>query len=148
MCLEFNFLALHFSVAIGEKNLHMSLKLNVHLEWHDHRLTFVNLRDSWIHNMVPYGDTANFWTPPIIFGNTYRREQLHNRNSSIMVVLKRGIGVASPRKNPHEAKLYKGSENPFRLSNIVSNQFDCSFAMYLFPFDNQTCFVMVSLIHT
>ena len=56
--------------------------------------------------------------------------------------------LSSPRKNPHEAKLYKGSENPFRLSNIVSNQFDCSFAMYLFPFDNQTCFVMVSLIHT
>ena len=56
--------------------------------------------------------------------------------------------LPSPRKNPHEARLYKGSENPFRLSNIVSNQFDCSFAMYLFPFDNQTCFVMVSLIHT
>ena len=41
-----------FSVDVSEKNLLITLKLDIHLVWLEHRLNFLNLRTNSIQNII------------------------------------------------------------------------------------------------
>ena len=135
----------HIAVDVSEMNLEITLKLNIHLVWQEHRLAYLNLQEESIQNLISDDVASTIWTPPLILANTYERTPLTYSELSSLVVVKNGSGKTSPLEYIHESKIFKGSQNPLKLSNLVSSPFDCNFSMFMFPFDNQTCFVQVSV---
>ena len=131
------------SVKVSEKHLYITLKLNIHMVWMEHRLAYLNLRDKSIQNLIRDNVASTLWTPPLILANTYLRTVMTYTNLSSLVVVKKGSGKVSSLDHIDESQIYGGSNNPLQLSNRVSSQFDCLFSMFMFPFDNQTCFVQV-----
>ena len=158
----------------------ITLKLDIHLVWLEHRLNFLNLRTNSIQNIIKsktapkvcqrnssflkisklstmllilqnsirrcsakYVVLLQLWVPPLILANTYDRMAMRYSNSSTLVVLKEGNGTTASKYHVHESRFFKGSENPFQLSNMVSAEYSCDFVMKMFPFDNQTCYVEV-----
>ena len=49
----------------------------------------------------------------------------------------------SNRRNLHEALVYEGNENPLVFSEILDESLSCDFELTYYPFDTQTCSVIL-----
>jgi hypothetical protein len=45
-----------------------------------------------------------------------------------------------------EKYLYSGSENPFIFTRTYEIKFNCHFDLHDYPFDLQTCYILVNII--
>ena len=55
---------------INELDLSLKMRVQITMEWFDHRLTFRNLRDGQDENIVPQEEVSKLWLPYLIFSDS------------------------------------------------------------------------------
>ena len=111
----------------------ITVAFEMSLTWRDPRLQFSHLRISDLEigrvfgtsNLVPTQDNSSeeyaIWTPTILLFNTrtmLSTSRIESDESSIVNVIRRGIGVFNSKENLDMVELFSGSENPLTKVSI------------------------------
>ena len=69
----------------------------------------------------------------------------YQSESSFLMLTKNGHWKEAPLHQMDEARIFNPNETDILMQTVHLLKFKCSFDMYFFPFDHQTCFVTVSV---
>ena len=130
--------------------MYFSLKFNIWLKWKDIRLTFQNLRETTFQNEVSAKKIENLWKPRLKYVNSQSKETekqilQYNQLSSAIMLSRKGPFTAAPLSQWDEARVYNSSETDLWVVSSHYLDFKCQFDLTYFPFDNQKCYITVSM---
>ena len=130
--------------------MYFSLKFLVRLKWVDDRLVYQNLNMDHLQNSVPWQMAhSELWTPVLIFDNhnerNPERHTLEHTSATSTLIYTNGRCHEADPSQLEEAKMYHSNETKLSMQTLHFLKFHCDFDMTDFPFDQQTCFVKVSL---
>ena len=111
----------------------VQLKFSLRMTWVDARLDFYNIKLDETMNVISLEELNRIWLPVIIFHNTERGQRTINDEESFATISRTGIGSGSDSSIEHRRH---------RLYNI---EFFCDYDMRWYPFDSQTCFMVMKL---
>jgi hypothetical protein len=126
-------------ITITELNFEYRVRVKVTMEWFDDRITFRNLRDSDVRNLILKEDHNDLWLPILYFDNSNEGLTTIYDMEAFLVVRKMTSGQRNDYSNLHEDFLYPGDKNPLSLSRYYSITLHCLFHLSMFPFDKQRC---------
>ena len=129
---------------IKEIDMRFSALLKIDLDWVDTRLTWMNLYKSKRLNILSGHESSMIWTPKIVFYNTEKGKTTKPDNRS-MITIDRISPYELDESDLHETTYFAGSENPITYSRIYSLDFKCSFELHRYPFDTQTCDIVMAV---
>ena len=125
--------------------MYFSLKFNIWLGWSDNRLEYHNLNKHYHENAISREFARSLWKPEIVFENNLERQTLrYNPMSSLLMLARNGHWSETTLSQLEEARIYNSNETIILMQTIHLLKFKCSFEMFYFPFDHQTCVVQVS----
>ena len=127
---------------INEVDGRLTVQLEVSLSWHDARLTMYNLKSQDILNTLTVGARESLWIPDVVFSNTQDKMETVNDKKAYMTISRRGGFKREPSTTVENAFVYRGEDNPLRISRVYSSEFLCEFDMSVYPFDSQECQVV------
>ena len=84
------------------------------------------------------------WTPKVVFINTENYETTKPDNRS---TIDKKSNYEVDESDLHEIAYFSGSENPITYSRIFSLDFQCQFELERFPFDTQTCDIVMGVTY-
>ena len=145
-----NILASPINISIGllgitkikEMQMSCAIKFNLSLTWLDSRLRWMNLLNNTWFNILNTTEISKIWIPNLVFKNTADELKTIADNNSIILVKKHG----SHRKENldfFETAYFEGSENPIIFSKNYNQDFICNFDLHKYPFDIQTCLIVI-----
>ena len=123
----------------------VQLKFSLRMTWVDARLDFYNIKLDETMNVVSLEELNRIWLPVIIFHNTERGQRTINDEESFATISRTGIGSGSDSSISEDIDIYKGSENKISMSRLYNIEFFCDYDMRWYPFDSQTCFMVMKL---
>ena len=123
----------------------LQLKFRLRMTWVDARLDFFNIKMDETMNVVSLDELNRIWLPIIIFDNTEEGQITINDGKSFATINRTGQGTGSDSSISEDIDIYKGSENSISLSRLYNIDFFCDFDMRWYPFDAQTCFMIMKL---
>ena len=123
----------------------LKLKFTLRLTWLDARLEFYNIKLEESKNIISTEELSRIWLPVIIFHNTERGQRTENDDESFATISRMGQGRGSDSSISEDIDIYKGSENEISMSRLYNIDFFCDYDMRWFPFDAQTCFMVLKL---
>ena len=126
---------------IDEILMSFSVKINIKLEWFDTRLVFNNLREET--NLVDAAMQQQLWIPKLLFTNSLPLFQMANDADSVVKIKKEGAPLPRDHNDLQENQLYSGSTNRVQLERNIYLSLRCHFEFSFFPFDQQSCGIMV-----
>jgi hypothetical protein len=126
-------------ISMTELNFEYRVNVVVTMEWFDDRITFRNLQDSDIRNLILKEDHNDLWLPILYFANSNEGLTTIFDKDAYLVVRKLTPGQRNDYSNLHEDFLYPGDKNPLSLSRYYSITLHCLFHLSMFPFDKQRC---------
>ena len=91
---------------IDELDLSLKMRVQITMEWFDHRLIFRNLRDEQDENIVPQDDVSKLWLPYLIFSDSNSGTRIFNSKNSYL------SNLVVPGSNPIRGNFFT---NFFRL---------------------------------
>ena len=113
------------------------------LTWFDNRLQFYNLKADESMNTLTKEDQQIIWTPTVLFANTEKQLTSQNDEKSFAIVKRLGNSTRSGNEYDEDIQIFEGSENTIRLSRAFDIEFICEYDMRWYPFDSQTCYMVV-----
>ena len=113
------------------------------LTWFDNRLQFYNLKADESMNSLTQEDQQIIWTPTVLFANTEKQLTSLNDEKSFAIVRRLGDSIRSGTEYDEDIQIFEGSENTIRLSRAFDIEFICEYDMRWYPFDSQTCYMVV-----
>lgn len=131
-------------LAISEVEGLFETQQSVILEWRDPRLTFHNLQAEEDRNTLSGVERSLLWVPSVTFVNTARQERSLRDNSSLVTVSREGRLERSGREEVDNIYIYAGAANPLTISRVYSTKWLCSYNMLYYPFDTQTCSLLLA----
>ena len=123
----------------------LKLKFTLQLTWVDARLELYNIKADESKNIISMEELNRIWLPVIIFHNTERGQRSENDEESFATISRTGQGRGSDSSVSEDIDIYKGSENKISMSRLYNIDFFCDYDMRWFPFDAQTCFMVLKL---
>ena len=123
----------------------LQLKFNLRMTWVDARLDFYNIKLKETMNVISTDELNKIWLPKIIFHNTERGQRTINDDESFATINRTGQGTGSDSSISEDIDIYKGSENSISTSRLYNIDFFCDYDMRWYPFDAQTCFMVLKL---
>ena len=123
----------------------LQLKFSLRLTWVDARLEFYNIKLDETMNVITIEELHRIWLPIIIFHNTERGQRTINDDESFATINRTGLGTGSDSSISEDIDIYKGSENSISMSRLYNIDFFCDYDMRWYPFDAQTCFMVMKL---
>ena len=123
----------------------VQLKFSLRMTWVDARLDFYNIKLDETMNVISLEELNRIWLPVIIFHNTERGQRTINDEESFATISRTGIGSGSDSSISEDIDIYKGSENKISMSRLYNIEFFCDYDMRWYPFDSQTCFMVMKL---
>ena len=120
-----------------------SVKFYLNLKWFDSRLTWLDLHESKSVNTLDPSELSSIWLPRLIFKNTEKELETKMDNSTLVTVEKLTDYKLDPLA-AHETAHFMGSGNPISMSRIYTMDFLCRFQLQKYPFDTQTCRIVLS----
>lgn len=84
--------------------------------------------------------------PRIIFSNSKDEAALKVDDLTSVNVARKGTPQLSPRSHIFEDEVFDGKSNHISYNRTYELQLSCDFDLHKFPFDYQTCYIIVSLI--
>ena len=123
----------------------LQLKFRLRMTWVDARLDFFNIKMDETMNVVSLDELNRIWLPIIIFDNTEEGQITINDGKSFATINRTGQGTGSDSSISEDIDIYKGSENSISLSRLYNIDFFCDYDMRWYPFDAQTCFMIMKL---
>ena len=123
----------------------LQLKFRLRMTWLDARLDFFNIKMDETMNVISLDELNRIWLPVIIFQNTEEGQITINDGKSFATINRTGQGTGSDSSISEDIDIYKGSENSISLSRLYNIDFFCDYDMRWYPFDAQTCFMIMKL---
>ena len=123
----------------------LQLKFNLRMTWVDARLDFFNIKLKETMNVISMAELNRIWLPLIIFDNTEEGQITINDDKAAATISRTGQGTGSDSSISEDIDIYKGSENSITLSRLYNIDFFCDYDMRWYPFDAQTCFMVMKL---
>ena len=123
----------------------LQLKFNLRMTWVDARLDFFNIKLKETMNVISMAELNRIWLPIIIFDNTEEGQITINDDKAAATISRTGKGTGSDSSISEDIDIYKGSENSITLSRLYNIDFFCDYDMRWYPFDAQTCFMVMKL---
>ena len=115
------------------------------LTWFDNRLQFYNLKADESMNSLTQEDQQIIWTPTVLFANTEKQLTSLNDEKSFAIVKRLGSSTRSGTEYDEDIQIFEGSENTIRLSRAFDIEFICEYDMRWYPFDSQTCYMVIMM---
>ena len=128
---------------IRELDMTYATKFTLTMEWFDSRLSFKNLLDGDLTNLVKEESKSQLWIPPLVFNNTDANIVVTDQTNAILFINKQGNHTIAPLTSIDEDFYYKGEENVLVLMGSHEMTFDCNFQLERYPFDSQICKIEV-----
>ena len=94
------------------------------------------------------GEEREVWFPALIFYNTEDKTESSVDEKTYWVAARESSYRRRNHSHLHNAYVYRGGENPFYLSKVHSVTFLCDYNMARYPFDTQSCAVLMKLKHS
>ena len=123
----------------------LQLKFSLRMTWVDARLDFFNIKVDETMNVISIDELNQIWLPIIIFDNTEEGQITINDDKSFATINRTGKGTGSDPSISEDIDIYKGSENSISMSRLYNIDFFCDYDMRWYPFDAQTCFMVMKL---
>ena len=123
----------------------VQLKFSLRMSWVDARLDFFNIKVDETMNVISIDELNKIWLPVIIFHNTEEGQITINDDKSFATINRTGQGTGSDSSISEDIDIYKGSENSISMSRLYNIDFFCDYDMRWYPFDAQTCFMVMKL---
>ena len=123
----------------------LQLKFNLRMTWVDARLDFFNIKVDETMNVISIDELNQIWLPIIVFDNTEEGQITINDDKAAATINRTGQGTGSDSSISEDIDIYKGSENSITLSRLYNIDFFCDYDMRWYPFDAQTCFMVMKL---
>ena len=130
-------------IDIAEVESRITLQFRMALTWTDTRLTMLNLKEDVNLNTLTEEFRNKIWIPEVIFYNTQSKLQSLNDANVFATVKRAGKYLTSPQWQVQNSFTFQGGENPITLSRVYDIDFICEFTMEVFPFDTQTCSIIL-----
>ncbi len=105
----------------------------------DSRLTLVDLNEESALNSLSHQLREDIWLPDVVFYNTETKSETLNDEKAFAVIQREGSYSRRNQSYLQNAYIFKGVENPIKLSRVYSDQFICDYDMTVYPFDKQEC---------
>ena len=113
-------------------------------EWVDKRLTWNDLNQDHYLNMPSEQEKQGFWIPKFVFGNSEKILQIPNDSKAKVLVKRTQNPTMSDPNIVRETAFFSGAHNPIQLSRDFIEKFKCDFNLQYFPFDTQTCMILIN----
>ena len=123
----------------------LQLKFSLRMTWVDARLNFFNIKMKETMNVISMAELNKIWLPVIIFDNTEEGQITINDDKASATINRTGRGTGSDSSISEDIDIYRGSENSITLSRLYNIDFFCDYDMRWYPFDAQTCFMIMKL---
>ena len=123
----------------------LQLKFSLRMTWVDARLDFYNIKSDETMNVISINEMNRIWLPILIFHNTERGQRTIIDDESFATISRSGQGTGSHSSISEDINIYKGSENSISMSRLYNIEFFCDYDMRWYPFDAQTCFMVMKL---
>ena len=123
----------------------LQLKFSLRMTWVDARLDFYNIKLDETMNVISMDELDRIWLPIIIFHNTERGQRTINDDESFATINRTGQGTGSDSSISEDIDIYNGSENSISMTRLYNIEFFCDYDMRWYPFDAQTCFMVLKL---
>ena len=137
--------AINDILEINEIDAKFSCKFTLSLEWKDDRVEYQNLQEKYDKNKLNEESKRKLWVPTPIFTNTdVNKEALVDIRSKLFIK-NEGNYTYAKEEVTDETRVYKGSENPILYTRSYSISFLCDYDLMLYPFDTQTCKIVLDL---
>ena len=130
---------------INEKDAKFSCKFILSFEWKDERLEYQNLQEDYNKNQLNEEAKNRVWLPRPTFTNTAGNEQVILDIRSQLFIKSQGSFIYAEEEITDETRVYKGNENPIFYTRSYSVYFLCDYDLRLYPFDTQTCTIVLDL---
>jgi len=112
---------------------------------HDWRLSFINLHDTEDHkNTVGALKRQELWIPLLTFDNCVEDYFVKMDELASLTVNKFGNSSWSFSENLLEENRFDGESNDLLYERVYKLVFQCQFELHSYPFDRQTCLILVS----
>ena len=123
-----------------------SAKFNVWIKWRDYRLGYHNLKDVYRKNVVLEYMVNDLWKPILVFANNNQQKIIEfGPSSCVMMIQRNGDSTEVGLSQLDEARVYNSSETDLWVVSSHYLDFKCQFDLTYFPFDNQKCYITVSM---
>ena len=123
----------------------LQLKFNLRMTWVDARLDFYNIKLKETMNVISRDELNKIWLPQIMFHNTEEGQITINDDKASATINRTGQGTGSDTSISEDIDIFRGSENYITLSRLYNIDFFCDYDMGWYPFDAQTCFMVLKL---
>ena len=117
---------------------------NMMAEWEDSRLTWNDLKYDMNLNIVSQNERKLIWFPKTFIKNSQKHIVVPNGSESKLVVKKKGNLSMSSSEHFTETSLFDGKENPIIYFRQFHVRLRCVFDLSFFPFDTQTCHIILN----
>ena len=117
----------------------------LHFSWYDPRLTFHNLKTDTGLNALSPEEKQKIWVPSLVFANTENRLSTLVDKDSIVTISRTGNYTLPGTEDVENTHIFAGSENKITLSRFYNIRFLCYYSMQWYPFDVQTCSLLLKM---
>ena len=128
---------------IQEVAQYMEVKFRITLQWVDARVTYYNIKQDENMNSLSLDEQLTLWTPTIVFWNTKEKLRTVNDKNTFANIKRQAEGSIIEKEVNEDIETYQGSENGISMSRVYSIQFFCEYNMAWYPFDIQTCQIIM-----
>ena len=150
---SFNYLPITFNFSleilviqeIREIQQILQLKFSLRMSWLDSRLDFYNIKLDESVNVISLEELNKIWLPVVVFDNTAKSQRTINDAKAFTTINRMSKGTESDSSISEDIDIYKGSENKISMSRIYNIEFFCDYDMRWYPFDVQTCLMVLKL---
>ena len=142
-------ISIHNVIDIDNARETFKLKFAIETNWVDDRMFYYNLQPKE-DNVIAFENWEKMWIPHYKFGNTendIRTTNLGEKDSSVSLSLlndNHQLGVSSSKLRQDFS--YPGSDVRIYKRNLYTVEFNCDFKWRNYPFDSQTCPLMIELL--
>ena len=85
-----------------------------------------------------------FWIPKLVFGNSENILEIPIDSKAKVLIKKTQSPTMSDKHILRETAFFSGAYNPIQLSRDFNEKFKCDFNLRYFPFDTQTCMILIN----
>ena len=123
----------------------LQLKFRLRMTWFDARLDFFNIKVDENMNIISIDELNKIWLPVLVFDNTEKGQRTISDDESFATINRMSKGTRSDSSISEDIDIYKGSENTISISRLYNIEFFCDYDMRWYPFDAQTCYLVMRL---
>ena len=124
---------------INEVGQTFTAQFSLSISWLDFRLELFNMKEDMHMNTLTAGERESIWFPKLVFSNTKEKELTKNDDASYSLAMRENDFEFSSMTSTDNIYMFKGSGNQLSTSRVYNVEWICVYQLAWYPFDTQTC---------